>query len=102
MANIVIALNVNRSEFMKLVDEGLAKEPLYYQLYFAAMDYYTPKWHGNADDIEKFADSAVARTKKQEGYGMYARIYWTASQRQYGDKLFIESNVAWEKMKKGY
>ena len=32
---------------------------------------------------------------------MYARIYWSASQTQYGRDLFTDSDVIWEKMKKG-
>jgi hypothetical protein len=101
MADIATGLNMDRSEFQKIVDEGLKKEPLYYQLYFTAVDYFAPKWHGNAEDIEQFANSAVARTKDQEGLGMYARIYWSASQYQYSERLFIDSNVVWDKMKKG-
>jgi len=101
MAGIATGLGMDRSEFQKIIDEGLNKYPLYYQLYFSALNYFAPKWHGNAEDIEEFANSAVARTKEQEGLGMYARIYWAASQYQYGERLFIDSNVVWEKMKKG-
>jgi hypothetical protein len=101
MADIANGLSVNKSEFQKLINEGLKKEPLYYQLYFTAINYFVPKWHGNAEDIEEFANSAVARTKEQEGLGMYARVYWAASQYQYGKKLFTDSNVVWKKMKRG-
>jgi hypothetical protein len=101
LASIAIGLNMKRTEFENIVNEGLKKEPLYYQLYFAALEYFLPKWHGNAKDIEEFANSAVERTKEQEGLGMYTRIYWAVSQYQYGERLFIDSNVVWEKMKKG-
>ncbi len=101
MADIANGLSANKSEFQKLINEGLKKEPLYYQLYFTAINYFAPKWHGNAEDIEEFANSAVARTKEQEGLGMYARVYWAASQYQYGERLFTDSNVVWGKMKKG-
>lgn len=101
MAAIAIPLNTERSEFQKIIDEGLKKEPLYYQLYFAAVDYYAPKWHGNEEEIEALANWAVELTKKQEGLGMYARIYWCASQTQYGKHLFMDSNVVWKKMKQG-
>jgi hypothetical protein len=101
MASIATGLGMNKSEFQKLIDEGLKREPLYYQLYFTAINYFTPKWHGSAKEIEEFANSAVGRTKEQEGLGMYTRIYWAASQDQYGQRLFIDSNVVWEKMKKG-
>ncbi len=49
MAAIATGLSVDRSEFQKIIDEGLKKEPLYYQLYFAAINYFAPKWHGNAE-----------------------------------------------------
>ena len=32
---------------------------------------------------------------------MYARIYWYASQTQYGTRLFTDSLVDWPKMKRG-
>jgi hypothetical protein len=84
-----------------LVKEGLAREPAYYGLYFMAVRYYAPQWHGSAEDIERFARQAMDRTRAVEGAGMYARIYWYASQSHYTDKLFAESLVDWETMKKG-
>ena len=33
---------------------------------------------GYANEIEKFAQQAVERSKATEGDGMYARIYWYA------------------------
>lgn len=100
-AKIKNALNENPKSFKKFVTEGLDKYPDYYQLYFATIDYLAPKWHGDKEKIEEFANQAVLRTKKTEGNGMYARIYWYASQTQYSEKLFSESNVVWKKMKKG-
>ncbi len=101
MAHTAIGLSLKKSEFLKIVNEGLRKEPLYYELYFTATHYFTPKWHGSAEEIEEFANSAVTRTKEQEGLGMYTRVYWAAKQYQYGERLFADSNVVWEKMKKG-
>jgi len=98
---VATELSVDRTEFEKILDEGLRKEPLYYQLYFVAVRYFAPKWHGNKRDIEEFANSSVERTKEQEGLGMYTRIYWSASQTQYDEKLFTDSDVVWEKMKRG-
>lgn len=89
------------SEFSKLISEALQREPLFYQTYFAAIDYYTPKWRGSAAAIEKFARKTLEQTKAAEGYGMYARVYWYASQTHFGDKLFSESLVDWPMMKRG-
>ncbi len=84
-----------------LFQEGLERNPYYQQIYFASLDYFAPKWGGSAEKIEEFARSAVNRTQAQEGLGMYARLYWYASQTQYGDKLFTNSKVDWPMMKRG-
>ncbi|WP_442782031.1 hypothetical protein [Collimonas fungivorans] len=88
-------------EFSKLINEGLERYPAFYQIYFAAIGYYGPKWGGNAESIEKFAQAALKRTQSSEGFGMYARIYWVASQTNYDDRLFSDSLVDWPVMKKG-
>ncbi len=86
--------------FKQLVDEAVARYPYFYQIYFAAIDYLAPKWHGSRQQIEAFADFAVSKTAEREGTGMYARIYWYAAQAQYRDRLFTDSSVVWSKMKK--
>lgn len=101
MSDIATIQSWDQEKFENLVNEGLNENPYFYQLYFSAMYYYTPKWHGNAEKIEKFAQSALNRTKKKERNGMYARIYWFASQSQFKGKLFQKSGVDWGLMSKG-
>lgn len=100
-AHIKKGLGEDYASFNSFIDEGLDKFPDYYQLYFAAIDYLAPKWHGNKREIEQFANEAVKRTKNINGMAMYARIYWYASQTQYDEKLFTASDVVWEKMRAG-
>jgi hypothetical protein len=100
-AHIKKGLGESNREFETFISEGLNKFPDYYELYFAAIDYLAPKWHGDKVEIERFANNAVERTKKEYGMGVYARIYWYASQTQYDERLFIESNVVWDKMRQG-
>lgn len=88
-------------EFSALLEEALTRYPSYYQIYFEAINYYAPKWGGDAASIERFARKATEHTKATDGYGMYARIYWSASQFQYRDRLFIDSMVDWPTMKQG-
>ncbi len=101
MAIIARAQGWPTDKFSQLISEALEREPRFYQTYFVAMDYHTPKWGGSAQAIETFARRAMERTKDTEGFGMYARIYWYASQSQYGSKLFSHSLVHWPTMKKG-
>ena len=88
-------------EFGVLVDEATWKYPDYYPNYFATILYLHPRWHGDLAAIEEFANRAVRKTREIEGDSMYARIYWYASQLQYGERLFQDTSVAWPKMKRG-
>ena len=94
--------NWDRREFDALLKEALEREPLFYQSYFSAMAYLSPRWHGNIREIENFAQEAVNWTRKKEGDGMYARIYWYASQSEFKNDLFNNSLVEWPQMKQGF
>lgn len=87
--------------FLALVEDGTARHPYFYEIYFRAIDYLLPKWHGDKAMIEGFAQLAVEKTREGEGAGMYARIYWYASQVQYGTKLFTGTEVVWDRMAAG-
>ena len=102
MLGVATAESWNRDEFDRLLDEALDREPLFYETYFSALAYLLPKWHGGTRDMEEFARKAVEKTLKQEGQAMYARIYWYASQTEYGNRLFRDSRVAWPHMKSGF
>lgn len=86
----------------KLLDEALDREPVYYQTYFMALEGLLPKWGGGLDEIEEFAQDAARRTSQLEGQGMYARVYWFASQTQFKNDIFKNSFVDWPQMKAGF
>jgi hypothetical protein len=100
-ATVLGGLGRHWSELESILDKGIEVEPSYYQLYFSTMYFLLPKWGGSAKELDKFADYAVSKTKDQEGMGLYARIYWSASQYQFEDSLFSATNVSWNKMKQG-
>ena len=58
-----------------------------------------PKWRGSHEAIGAFANGAVELTRETEGMGMYSRVYWYASQGDYGSELFEESKVDWARMR---
>lgn len=101
MAEVAYTQSWPKARFTKMIEEGLDRMPSYYPIYFAAVDYFSPRWGGNAASIERFAREAVERTRETDGWGIYARIYWYASQTEFGDHLFTESLVNWSDMKKG-
>ena len=102
MLLIARAENWPRAEFDKLLDEALDREPVFYQTYFSALQYLLPKWHGGVEEIEDFARYAVDKSSRLEGQGMYARIYWYASQTEFENDLFNNSLVEWPRMKAGF
>jgi len=101
MAQIAYTQGWPRPRFTQMIDEGLDRMPEYYPIYFAVVDYLSPRWGGSAADIDRFARQAVERTRETEGWGIYARIYWYAFQTEFGDGLFTRSLVNWPDMKKG-
>jgi hypothetical protein len=92
---------ISPTEYAALVIVALDRHPDYYPTYFEIMTHYEPKWGGSAAAIEKFARESVARSRANEGEGMYARIYWYAAQSLYDNDLFRSSSVDWLEMKKG-
>jgi hypothetical protein len=102
MLTIARAQSWERAEFDRLLDEALDREPQFYPNYFMALEYLLPKWGGSDVEIDLFAREAVRRTSKIEGKGMYARIYWFASQTEFDRDLFGKSKVEWPLMKAGF
>jgi hypothetical protein len=94
-------LGAAQEEFLALMHEGLNEFPDAYQLHFAGVDYFAPKWRGSAELIEAYARSAIEFATQTDPDALYARIYWYVSQTQYGLKLFSDSDVVWSDMRRG-
>lgn len=47
------------------------------QIHAAMARAYTSKWGGNAEKFDQFARRAAQLSAGSEGFGMYARLYWT-------------------------
>ena len=101
MLDIARAQKWEVDEFEKLVDEASARHPYFYPIYFSAAEYLLPKWYGSGEKIEALAGAAVEKTRPEDGAGMYARIYWYASQAEYHGRLFTESPIDWNRMRQG-
>jgi hypothetical protein len=99
---IARGLGQSRSEIDALLEASDRVQPGYYPAYFSVLQYLLPKWHGDAEQVEAFARAAVERTRETEGDSMYARIYWVASQSQYGSSLFYTSAAQWALMRSGF
>lgn len=78
--------------------EAVNKHPAYLNLYFTAAKYALPRWGGSKERLEAIARMAMQKTRATDGDGMYARIYWTAEEMEYGGALFDYSDADWPTM----
>ncbi|MEO7635988.1 MAG: hypothetical protein ABIS38_10130 [Sphingomicrobium sp.] len=78
LADIYLAQGRDESEMQALLDRASARDPYYYEIYWAASTYYQPQWFGSPGQFDKLARYAAERTRATEGNGGYARFYWHA------------------------
>src|SRR5688572_6434966 len=76
--------------------EALDKAAGYYDAAFALAGPYQPKWGGSAEAVDAYAQRLVERTRKQEGEGMYARLYWSLI----GPESFANYTIDWSRMQR--
>lgn len=64
-------------EMRALLDEAVSREPYYHDLYFTAVKYYLPQWHGVPGDLDRIARFAADHASGDDGKGGYARVFWS-------------------------
>jgi len=101
MINAARSLGWPRDVVMKVVSDGLARNPDDFRLYHYTLVYLLPKWRGSDSEVGAFIDSAARSTFERHGLEIYARLYSAAAQDQYKHRLFADSPVSWPKMKQG-
>lgn len=89
-------------KFYGLLEEATEQHPYYYKSYYEAIRYLSPKWNGNAALLDKMARFAVSMTQDDEGAALYARIYWSASDVQFGHGLVAGQPKVWATMRQGF
>lgn len=93
--------NWSLSEFTKLYDVASDLYPTYYYIHFRAADYFQPRWHGSEQELRKFVEDAVNKSKDKEGYTLYTRIYWSQLW-ALKENTFAEGYAEWVYMKQGF
>ncbi|HDS0947730.1 TPA: DUF4034 domain-containing protein [Stenotrophomonas maltophilia] len=102
MEHLAIERSWTPEQFIALHDEGIARYPDYYPLYFAAVRYFAPKWGGDPQSLELYARRVMAMAPPRDQYMLYARLYWVAAQNDYQRGLFSKSAVDWPTMRRGF
>jgi hypothetical protein len=74
MQTVALAEGWNRSKATALLDQAVAFEPDYYYYYRQYANYLLPKWYGEEDDAEKFAEQAADHVGGGKGDILYFQI----------------------------
>lgn len=94
--------NVDDATFMTLFEEGIKRHPEYLPIYFEGVGNALPKWGGNPQKIDTLVRQSLRRVKARDRATLYTRMYWVASQNQYGNALFTRTLADWAVMKRGF
>ena len=89
------------AKYGDLAMEGIKAFPDYHQIYQTTALFLLPKWGGNAEAVEAFAQDAIRRAPPAEAASIYVRIYWNAFANHFEDRLIKDSKLNWPLMKKG-
>lgn len=85
---------------LNLLREGMDRDREYFPMYFALLDYYSPRWGGSTAQIETIASRIASAFPKTQGDILYARMYWWAADTHFGNQL-IDTNVDCQRMLRG-
>ncbi|WP_425613383.1 hypothetical protein NA78x_003215 [Anatilimnocola sp. NA78] len=74
LVDIGRGLATKREHIDRWVEAGRKVDPTYYPLYQSMAEYLLPRWHGEAGEVEKFAEETCAAVGGDDGLEAYARI----------------------------
>jgi len=90
--------DADKAQYSDLLDEALARFPLYLPIYFEGVQYYQGKWHGSDAEYRDFIDRAVSLTRDRWGDTMYARLEWVT----WDNQMFRSGQADWRRMKAAF
>ncbi|MEQ8824698.1 MAG: hypothetical protein RIC14_10015 [Filomicrobium sp.] len=85
-----------------LLAEALDRFPRYKALYAAAADIHLPRWGGSADALELWAREVDEKQQQKNVLGGYALTYLQAFENEYGNDLFVRSNINWDRFEQSW
>lgn len=89
-------------QMASIAAEGVKRNPEDIVIHEAMANRLLPKWGGHPKALDDYIKLAAEQTRAVYGSGMYAMLYATAAEQQYGNDLFQNSHADWDKMKQGF
>src|SRR5262249_10967875 len=97
METVAMGRGWERSRFDSLFEEAVEYEPQYHYFYTYKANYLLPRWHGEAGEMEKFADETAVRLGGKFGSIVYYLIASEMSPR-YRTRMFFETRLSWPRI----
>ena len=86
----------------KLYSEGFSRHSNFLPLYILKRNQLRPRWGGSWEEVDDFINWSSENTQKNEGMGMYARLYFGVYTNLRRDENLYEDTFAdWRKLKSG-
>lgn len=101
MGLTALVLERDDAKFKATALEGIKRHPGHFEIYDASADYFLPKWNGSADAFNGWVDEISEIVPGHLRDFAYARLYLRGFLSQFGDRLFIDSSMDWQRFKSG-
>jgi hypothetical protein len=102
LLRIGMALGWDKARMLEIANDGLKRNPDDTGIHSQMVLNLLPKWHGTPRELDDYIKSAAQQSSVRYGMGMYALLYWTAADEEFGPHLFETSFADWDKMKQGF
>jgi hypothetical protein len=94
-------LDWDRGRVFSIAAEGAKRYRGDQRIHRAVIDYLSPKWHGDAAQLDDYINRVSNEQGGEPGLELYARLYINVATAYYEENLFEESQVDWPRMRDG-
>jgi hypothetical protein len=104
LEHVAVGLGWDRGQLDALFHKAVALEPSYTPLYNIRAWSLQPQWYGSDADVVRSAEEAAQLSRDQDGMGLYARVLWYMTVKNYfhREDLFRATSASWPKMRQGF
>jgi hypothetical protein len=83
-----------------LLKEATLRHKHYFPIYFAAIDYFSPKWGGSPERVEEIAGAISQGFLGDDAAEMYVRMYWWIADNHFKGQI-LDTKVRCAELTKG-
>ena len=97
-----LGLQVDETRFNAIFDEAIKFDPDCESYYFRRAIYLLPRWNGGEGEWQNDLTKSADKIGGENGDMVYAQVIWNMNQPSYFENPFMEDNVSWTRVDKGF